>query len=105
MTSINELIESINEKIDHMTADMETVSADKLGLDIRAGHRLHINEDCIIVEKQNDRSLQYYGGFEYIDKSCRQEIGDYVIYLLDDDRVNRCLDRFYGEVEAEKDLD
>lgn len=38
-------------------------------------------EECIVVKKYNDNTLQYYGGFEYVDKDCRRELGDYVIYM------------------------
>lgn len=103
MTSIYELVESVNSKIERMINQMETVSADKLGLDIRAGYQLYINEDCIIVDKYDDRSLQYYGGFEYVDKEYRKIIGDYVIYLNDEDRVSGCLDRFYGKDQDESE--
>jgi len=48
--------------IDHMTK----TKASNLGLDGRAGYTLYVNDDCIAVSKGNDRSLQYYGGFQLI---------------------------------------
>ena len=80
-----------------MVQKMEKVKANKLGLDIRAGYTLYIDEECIIVDKNDDRMLQYYGGFEYVDKEYRIEIGDYVIYSNCDDRVSDCLERYYDK--------
>ena len=103
MLSIYDFIDELNDKLCTRTQNMTLVSADKLGLDIRAGYRLFIDNECIIVDKRNDRSLQYYGGFEYVDKDFRNEIGDYVIYTNGDDRVLNCLERYY-DMEAEAEL-
>ena len=46
------------------------------------------------TEKQDDKSLQYYGGFEYVNKSSRQEYGNYVIYESSDSRVYDALECF-----------
>ena len=82
--------------------DMDCVKATQLGMDIRAGYKLYVDEDCIIVDKRNDQSLQYYGGMEYVDKEFRSEIGDYVIYLSNAGRVADCLDAYYSEKEEEE---
>lgn len=70
-----------------------------LGLDDRSAYGgLYVdvrNEEFIAVTKQGDRVLQYYGGFEYIDKEFRKEYGDYVFYLAEPDeegRVNGCFE-------------
>jgi len=90
-----------NQYIDGMT---EVLPQD-LGLDKRAGYRLYINKEAIAVSESGDRSLQYYGGFEYIDKAYRTELGDWVIYSIDDPelgfdedndcRVTECIKRYY----------
>jgi DNA-binding transcriptional MerR regulator len=49
----------------------------------------------LIVRKDEDRTLQYYGGFEYVDKDARTEVGNYVIYTNDSDRVADCLEQYY----------
>ena len=79
---------------------MDSMSAEQLGLDKRAGYMLYVNDEAIAVEKRRDGSLQYYGGFEYIDKELRFDFGDYVIYMIDrysdsDEpcRVKQCIDR------------
>ena len=69
-----------NQYIDGMT---EVLPQD-LGLDKRAGYRLYINKEAIAVHESDDGSLRYYGGFEYIDKAYRTELGDWVIYTIDD---------------------
>ena len=71
-----------------------------LGLDRRSGYRFRVNVDemYIAVTKSEDRTLQYYGGFEYVDKEKRVELGEYVFYYSDgEDRISDCIDVFDGE--------
>jgi hypothetical protein len=89
---------------DYVKTNMVETRVDKLGLDIRAGGYVWVDEDTIVVKKGSDGSLQYYGGFEYVDKDCRREMGDYVFYLGEDSRVRGHLDRYYG-VEREEEED
>jgi hypothetical protein len=99
MQDIFSFIEDTNDQLRRLVHEMEYVPADSLGLDRRAAYRLWVNDDCIIVDKGNDRTLQYYGGFEYVDKEYRIEMGDYVIYLSDDDRVQGHIDTHYQRDE------
>lgn len=94
MNSID-FVDHINYKVERFVNTLEFTNADKLGLDRRAGYTLYIDRDhtCIIVKKYDDRVLQYYGGFEYIDKEFRHEFGDYVFYSRDDERVEECFAR------------
>lgn len=101
MRSIYDIIDTLNEKMYRFVQELECVKASELGLDSRCG-MLSVNEECIIVDKRNDRTLQYYGGFEYVDKEFRQEIGDYVIYLNGDERVLGHIERYYEKAEAEQ---
>lgn len=91
-----------NQYIDGMT---EVLPQD-LGLDQRCGYRLFVNKEAIAVSASGDRNLQYYGGFEYVATSCRVELGDWVIYTVDDQtfygddedtlcRVGECIKFFY----------
>jgi len=103
MQNILDYIEEVKETADNIVWEMTQVSADRLGLDIRAGGRLWVSKDCIVVRKGNDRSLQYYGGFEYVDKDCRVELGDYVVYTSDDDRVRDHIEAWiYANTESEE---
>ena len=87
-----ELIDNTNELVEAKVQEMAVTNAAALGLDARAGYRIYMSEDCLVVSKGNDRDLQYYGGFEYIDKQYRMELGNYVIYLAEVERVANCID-------------
>ena len=65
-----------------------------LGLDRRAASSCWVGEDYIAVAVRDDRTLQYYGGFEYVEKSCRVECGEYVFYSIEDGRVADHHDQF-----------
>ncbi len=99
MQDILSYIDEVSDRMRRILNDMEYTTPDSMGLDRRAGYRLWINEDCIVVDKDNDRSLQYYGGFEYVDRDYRVEMGDYVIYLSDDERVQGHIDTFFQRDE------
>jgi hypothetical protein len=88
-----ELIDNVTELTDSFVGIMGKVPAVKLGLDNRCGS-LFIDPDCIAVYKANDRSLQYYGGFEYVDTQYRHEMGDFVFYSAEDDRVRGHLEQY-----------
>ena len=96
MTTACDFIETLNDQVESFLADHVTCTekgAEDVGLDPRAAYRLWVTIDAIIVPRFYDSGLQYYGGFEYVDKSHRQEIGDYVFYLGDeDDRVGDCIE-------------
>jgi hypothetical protein len=104
MMNAFDFLEDINDKIHRYVGKMDEFQAEDLGLDRRAAYRLHVDKDrtCIVATKGEDRSLQYYGGFEYVDKEYRQEMGDWVFYFADDDRVQRHLDRLNEELEDEE---
>jgi hypothetical protein len=96
--SVYDMSEAIVEVVErNVRNNFEMVNADRLGLDIRAGYKLFVNEDAIAVAKHNDRTLQYYGGFEYVDAECRVEMGDFVFYMCDDERVRGHIEQFYCE--------
>ena len=88
-----ELIDEVTELTDTFVGNMSKVKAKQLGLDNRCGS-LFITPDCIAVYNGADRSLQYYGGFEYVDPSCRHEMGDYVFYSAEDNRVRDHLEQY-----------
>lgn len=102
-TNITDFIYDIEEIVEQKVySTMTEVSASSLGLDDRAGYRLYVSEDVIAVEKNRDGSLQYYGGFEYIDKEYRKELGNWVFYTTagdDEDRVSECLSLYFESEE------
>ena len=89
-----ELIDNINEIVEAKVQEMAVTNADGLGLDPRAGYKIYVSEDCLVVSKSNAGDLNYYGGFEYIAPEYRMELGNYVIYLAEDDRVAACIDNY-----------
>ena len=100
MSQVLNLVYDLDDQIRITVRELPYVPAEELGLDRRAGYRLWVDEDAIIVNKNDDRVLQYYGGFEYVDTNARIECGDYVIYTNDDSRVADCLEQYY---EAQED--
>ena len=94
------LIDEVTELTDSFVgSNMQMVPANQLGLDIRCG-KVFVSPDCIAIHKGNDRTLQYYGGFEYVDKDYRYEFGDYVFYSAEEGRVQGHLETFLNaEVE------
>jgi len=94
------LIDDVTELTENYIGTMEKVPAVKLGLDNRSGS-LFVSPDCIAVYKGNDRALQYYGGFEYVDTEYRHEMGDFVFYSAEDDRVQGHLEDYLNKVEVE----
>jgi len=107
MSTFEFLYEMDDKVFDYVRTNMTETHVDKLGLDIRAGGYVWVDEDTIAVSKTREGSLAYYGGFEYVDRAYRREFGDYVFYLGDDSRVRRHLDIYYGierpEEEDEED--
>lgn len=101
-----EFLYEIDDKVhDYIHTNMTETSSPNLRLDPRAGYKLWVDEDTIAVSKSSDGSLQYYGGFEYVDKAYRREVGDYVFYLGDDNRVREHLDYYYGIERPEEEDD
>ena len=97
-----DFIESINDRVTEYVAKMQEVLPEDLGLDRRAGYRFYVDKDMttIVTPKYRDNSLQYYGGFEYVDEDCRKELGNWVFYSDNDDRVAEAL-AYYNAEEGE----
>lgn len=97
MFEIQEHISAIEELIDRM----ESARAERFGLDSRAAYRLSYDLDdrVIACPVRDDRTLQYYGGFEY-EVEARMEVGEWVLYLGDlSDRVAECLNFLEESIE------
>lgn len=63
-----------------------------------------IGEDFVAIKKFACNALDYYGGFEYVDKDYRYTLGDYVFYSADDERVQSLLDDFLdGDIVNDED--
>ena len=68
----------------------------ELGLDFRCG-RILISVDEGFVAACNPRSIEYYGGWEYIDSELKLDAGDYRFYDREADRVDRVI-QYYREL-------
>lgn len=95
-------IDQINICVEKFVGRMRETTAKDMGLDPRAAYILYVDEYHIVVDKSRDGGLQYYGGFEYVEKDCRVEIGGYVFYSAEDNRVYNHLSKVLdGEEETE----
>ena len=95
-----DLIDTIENMVQtHINENFSAVFASDLDMDHRAGGRLFVNRDFIAVRRFNDNSLQYYGGFEYINADNRVELSDYVLYSANSNRVSEILNRYFDKVE------
>ena len=87
MSSIFAAIDEANDIIQQAVDQMTKVRPEALGLDHRSAYRVWVSEEAIAVTKGNDGTMRYYGGLEYVDSSYRTEMGDWVIYSAEADRV------------------
>ena len=102
MSALRELLSEMNSKVEGLIdEEFREVTPKEIGLDTRAGYRLFINEDYIAVSRGNRRSLDYYGGFEYVDEEHITVLGDMVFYSSDDERVQDHLNEFFIQEDAE----
>ena len=99
MSQVAELVFDLEYEIHKVIRDLPCVNAEQLGLDYRAASTVWIDDDALIVLKSQDRTLQYYGGFEYIDSEYRMEVGKYVIYTSESSRVRDCFDCYEESLE------
>ena len=95
-----DMIDAINEVVErNIRENFEQASGNDVGLDMRVG-RLYVNTSDRVIASNNQRSLEYYGGFEYIDKDMVTTVGDWTFYQ--GDRVDDCIDAFES---VEEDLE
>lgn len=101
-----------NELMNEISERWISVDAKALGLDTRASCTEMWASSEGIATVGNTRRLEYFGGFEYIDKRNIVMVGDIRIWSSEDDRVRECLykvlpveqiaalARMHGEYEA-----
>lgn len=93
---IYELYEQVNEQVEEYMADQgaHTVRPEQLGLDERAGHSLRVAHEWIAVKTHHAGSLDYYGGFEYVEDDFKIVLGEWIFYLDEDERVYEHIQHF-----------
>lgn len=85
---ISEAVEELIEKIQAEALDIKDAKG-KWPLSISAlPYSAWVGEDFFMVKNSCLSSLNYYGGFEYVDKGCIQGIGNYTIFSDEDERVS-----------------
>jgi hypothetical protein len=89
--------ELVNEYIEESEA--VRVSAGDIGLDSRSGVvYISVNEDFVAVSG-GGRSINYYGGFEYIDSDYIKTIGHMTFYSGEASRVRDCIAHYIENTE------
>ncbi len=97
-----DMLDAINEVVErNIHENFERTNGNDVGLDMRVG-TLYINTQDRVIASNNQRSLEYYGGFEYIDKEMVTTVGDWTFYQ--GDRVDECIDT-YENVEDMEDAE
>ena len=101
-----ELQEQIEQMVDQYFEDSEAqrVSAEDVGLDHRAGY-LFISTEEGWIASRNTRSLEYYGGFEYIGEEYRVVVGEITFYSSDHSRVADAIEYYNDEEQRKEDAE
>ena len=101
-----ELQEQIEKLVDQYFEDAsaQRVSAEDVGLDSRAGYLFVSTEEGWIASR-NTRSLEYYGGFEYIDIEYRTTVGEITFYSEDHSRVADAIEHYNDEQRRKEDAE
>ena len=101
-----ELQEQIERMVDEYFEDSEAqrVSAEAVGLDSRAGYVFISTEEGWIASR-NTRSLEYYGGFEYISEEYRVTVGEITFYSSDHSRVADAIEYYNDEHQRREDAE
>jgi hypothetical protein len=95
-----DMIDAITEVLDRKIRKMDTATPNDIGLDMRCG-RVYIDLAEEVIAVNGSRSIDYYGGFEYIKEGeGRITMGDYTFFTTESSRVQECFDRL-----AEKEFE
>jgi hypothetical protein len=93
---LSTLVDDLNNRFQEwLEANAEQCSAEKLGLDRRAGN-VYVSDEGVVIEKHNRRSFDWYGGGEYVADEHRASIGDYEVYYANDDRVMGWIENYHN---------
>ena len=98
MYKLNQTIDNAVQKYIEESEVVEIGShgLEELGLDFRCG-RILISVDEGFVAACSPRSIEYYGGWEYIDSEYKLDAGDYRFYDREASRVDAVI-RYYREL-------
>ena len=79
------------------------VYAPTVGLDRRCGCVYVILEEDTIAVRGSTSSIDYYGGFEYMDPCYRTTIGNVTFYSGEVDRVSDCLTTYKESLREDQE--
>lgn len=97
-----DMIDCVNEVVERHVRGMTRMTANEIGLDIRAG-RVYVDLRDEVIAVECSRSIDYYGGFEYIKEGeGRTTCGSYTFFNTESSRVQECFE-YLVEAEIEND--
>jgi hypothetical protein len=100
-----DMIDAVNEVVErNIRTNFVQHPASDLGLDLRCGRvQVDIADEVIAVPNHNIRTLDYYGGFEYIKEGeGRVTVGDWTFFTSDNERVNDCFEGVRERIEVDE---
>jgi hypothetical protein len=101
-----DLLHDVSELVGQSLADAKSVSPTALGLDQRSSWSdLKVTDEFIAVPESQDRSMRYYGGFEYVSEEHRTVLGNWVFYSVESRRVRDHLSNEFPELEEHEDFE
>lgn len=82
-----ELSNQLNAVADEALNNAKTYYPERLGLDRRAAYQVWRGYDFLAIRSNDKQTMEYYGGFEYVDRQYVLDTGYYTFYSTDDGRV------------------
>lgn len=101
MKTIDDLRYEVDQEVEQIVSTYTQVKPEQLGLDSRSASYLYVNSDYIVCANRHQRTLDYYGGFEYVDREFVFSMGDYTFYSREDSRVDDHLDTYFSNEHSE----
>jgi hypothetical protein len=101
MNTLLDTLDNINDTVnDAVVEHMRPVKAAELGLDPRSYYGpMYVSTEGIAVEGAT-RTLNYYGGFEYVDDEDVRKYGNWTLYTSESERVRDHLYRILSEGDS-----
>jgi hypothetical protein len=97
---VHDLIEEVNTLARARIGAMQQIRPTLASIDERAARYIWVDSTCIAYHIDSDRTMQYYGGFEYVPSDNRVVIGEYVFYLREAEDV---CERIVDHIERAED--
>lgn len=101
MHDFGDIHDTVNSIAKLALLNCDHIQASTVGLDFRCGELFICKH---YVATNTARSLDYYGGFEYISQEYRCTIGNYTFYSAEHQRVQDCIDSWSPEDNRDSEL-